>query len=173
MTIGKPQPGDYAPPFQAYIDDAAAKGDDALVILDGQDALLAAMASWPETRAGHRYADGKWSVREVVGHMADAERIFAYRLLRIARGDATPLPGFDENEYQLVAGFEQRSLASIVAELCAIRASTLPLIRSLDATALEREGTASGRRATVRGMVWVTAGHFQHHVDILESRYGM
>jgi uncharacterized damage-inducible protein DinB len=173
MMIGKPQPGDYAPPFQTYVDDAAARGDDALAILEGQQSLLDAMAAWPEAKAGHRYADGKWTVREVVGHMADAERIFSYRLLRIARGDATPLPGFDENAYQLVAGFEQRSLASMVAELRAIRASTLPLVRSLDAAALEREGTASGKRATVRGMVWVTAGHFQHHADILDARYGM
>ncbi|MGD9903482.1 MAG: DinB family protein [Vicinamibacterales bacterium] len=173
MTIAKPQPGDYAPPFQAYVDDAAAQGDDALAILEGQQALLDAMAAWPEARAGHRYADGKWTVREVVGHMADAERIFTYRLMRIARGDTTPLPGFDENAYQRVAGFEGRALGDIVAELRAIRQATLPLIRSLDAAALEREGTASDRRATVRGMVWVTAGHFQHHADILASRYGM
>lgn len=173
MTIGKPQPGDYAPPFQAYIDDAAAKGDDALAVLEDQQALLDAMATWPEAKAGHRYAAGKWTVREVVGHMADTERIFAYRLLRIARGDATPLPGFDENAYQLRSGFEQRSLASLVAELGAVRAATLPLIRSLDAPALEREGTASGKRTTVRAMAWVTAGHFQHHADILTQRYGM
>lgn len=173
MTIAKPQPGDYAPPFQAYVDDAAAQGDDVLAILDGQQVLLDKMASWPEAKAGHRYADGKWTVREVVGHMADAERIFTYRLLRIARGDATPLPGFDENAYQLVAGFEDRTLADVVAELRAIRQSTLPLIRSLDAAALERAGTASNKRATVRGMAWVTAGHFQHHADILRDRYAM
>jgi uncharacterized damage-inducible protein DinB len=135
--------------------------------------MLDAMASWPESKAGHRYADGKWTVREVVGHIADAERIFTYRLLRIARGDATPLPGFDENAYQRVAGFEQRPLGSVVAELRAVRQATLPLIRSLDVAALEREGTASDKRATVRGLVWVTAGHFQHHADILAQRYGM
>jgi hypothetical protein len=173
MTIGKPQPGDYAPPFQTYVDDAAAKGDDALAVLEGQQAMLDAMASWPESKAGHRYADGKWTVREAVGHIADAERIFTYRLLRIARGDATPLPGFDENAYQRVAGFEQRPLGSVVAELRAVRQATLPLIRSLDVAALEREGTASDKRATVRGLVWVTAGHFQHHADILAQRYGM
>ncbi|MGE0361305.1 MAG: DinB family protein [Vicinamibacterales bacterium] len=173
MTIAKPQPGDYAPPFQAYVDDAAAQGSDALAILEGQQALLDRMASWPESKAGHRYAEGKWTVREVVGHMADAERIFTYRLLRIARGDATPLPGFDENAYQLTAGFERRTLASLVAELRAIRQATLSLIRSLDAAALEREGTASNKRATARGLVWVTAGHFQHHADILRDRYGM
>ena len=118
MTISKPLSGDYALPFQAYVDDASAQGDDALAILEQQESLLAAMTSWPDAKAGYRYADGKWSVREVVGHMADTERIFAYRLLRIARGDATPLPGFDENAYQLdqrlrgpVAGQRRRRAA--------------------------------------------------------------
>jgi uncharacterized damage-inducible protein DinB len=173
MTISKPQSGDYALPFQTYVDDAGARGDDAMAILEGQDSLLTAMASWPETKAGHRYADGKWSVREVVGHIADAERIFTYRLLRIARGDATPLAGFDENAYQLTSGFEQRTLASVVAELRAVRSATLPLVRSLDTAALERTGTASNKRATVRAMAWVVAGHFQHHANILKDRYGM
>lgn len=172
MTISKPQPGDYAPPFQAYID-ATGDASDAVAVLAAQDAVLASMASWPEAKAGHRYAEGKWSVREVIGHMADTERIFAYRLLRIARGDATPLPGFDENAYQLTSGFEQRPLASVVAELRAVRSATLPLVNSLDAAALDREGTASNRRATVRAMAWVAAGHFQHHANILRERYGM
>ena len=173
MSISKPQPGDYAPPFQAYVDAAAARGDDALAILDGQEPLLAAMAAWPEAKAGHRYADGKWSVREVVGHLADAERIFAYRLLRIARGDTTPLPGFDENAYQLTSGFESRTLADVVAELRAVRASTLALVRSLDAAAIGREGNASNKRITARALAWVAAGHVQHHANILKDRYGM
>ncbi len=173
MTISKPLSGDYALPFQAYVDDAAAQGDDALAILEKQESLLASMASWPEAKAGYRYADGKWTVREVVGHVADAERIFAYRLLRIARGDATPLPGFDENAYQLTSGFESRPLASVVAELRAVRNATLPLVKSLDEAALERAGTASNKRTTVRALAWVLAGHFQHHANILKERYGM
>ena len=173
MTISKPQPGDYALPFQTYVDDAAARGDDALAILEGQESLLDAMASWPEAKAGHRYADGKWSVREVVGHMADAERIFAYRLLRIGRGDATPLPGFDENAYQLTSGFEQRTLASVVAELRAVRT---PRCR-WSAPSTPRPWTARARPATsgrrCAAMAWVVAGHFQHHANILTKRYGM
>lgn len=173
MTISTPQPGDYAPPFQTYVDAAAAVGDDALAVLDGQEALLAAMASWPEAKAGHRYAEGKWTVREVIGHLADAERIFAYRLLRIARGDATPLAAFDENAYQQTAGFDARSLADVVAELRAVRAASFALVRSLDAAALDREGTASNKRTTARALVWITAGHVQHHAVILRDRYGM
>ena len=107
MSIAKPQSGDHAPAFQTYLNDVGSFAD-ALDIYHAQEAILAAMVGWPEAKAGYRYADGKWSVREVVGHMADTERIMAYRLLRIARGDGTPLAGFDENAYQLTSGFESR-----------------------------------------------------------------
>jgi hypothetical protein len=172
MSIAKPQSGDHAPAFQAYLNDVGSFAD-ALDIYEAQEAMLAAMVGWPEAKAGYRYAEGKWSVREVVGHMADTERIMAYRLLRIARGDGTPLAGFDENAYQLKSGFESRPLASVVAELRAVRSATLPLVRSLDAAALDRAGTANNHRTTARALAWITAGHFQHHADILAQRYGM
>jgi uncharacterized damage-inducible protein DinB len=108
MTIGRPQPGDYAPFYQPYLD-ATAPIDDAHELLARQSDVLAYMATWPEDKAAHRYAEGKWSVVQVVGHMADTERVFAYRLLRIARNDSTPLSGFDENAWQLEAGFESRT----------------------------------------------------------------
>lgn len=172
MTIGRPVPGDYAPFYQTYLD-ASASTDDALDLLQRQNDTLAAMALWPEAKAGHRYAEGKWTVRQVVGHMADAERVFSYRLMRIARGDTTPLPGFDENAYQLHAGFDARPLASVVAELSAVRAASLALIRSLDDAGLDRAGTASDKRVTARALVWIVAGHFAHHVGVLRERYGM
>jgi hypothetical protein len=172
MTIASPTPGDYAAPFQRYLDDVA-RFSDALDAYEAQETALVAMAGWDEARAGHRYAAGKWSVREVVGHMADFERIGAYRLLRIARGDATPLAGFDENAYQQHARFEARTLASVVDELRAVRDATLPLVRWLDAAALDRIGTANDHRTSARALVWVIAGHFQHHADILRDRYGM
>ena len=172
MSFDPPAPGDYSPFFQGYLDDVAL-WTDATGAYEAQEATLAIMAGWDETRAGHRYAEGKWSVREVVGHMADTERIFAYRLLRIARGDATPLAGFDENAYQEHAGFEARSLAGLVDELRAVRQATLPLVRSLDAVALDRVGTVNNHRTSARALVWIIAGHFQHHADILRHRYGM
>jgi hypothetical protein len=172
MSIAKPQSGDHAPAFQTYLNDVGSFAD-ALDIYHAQEAMLDAMVGWPEAKAGYRYADGKWSVREVVGHMADTERIMTYRLLRIARGDGTPLAGFDENAYQLTSGFESRALASVVAELRAVRSATLALVRSLDAAALDRAGTANNHRTTARALAWITAGHFQHHADILAQRYGM
>ncbi len=172
MTIAQPKSGDYAPYYQKYLD-AASTVDDALDLLGQQSDVLAFMRTWPEDRAGHRYAEGKWTVTQVIGHMSDTERVFAYRLLRIARGDATPLAGFDENAYQLEAGFEGRTVASVVAELRAVRQASLTLIRSLDAAALDRAGTASDQRVTARALAWLIAGHFAHHTAILKERYGL
>lgn len=172
MTIGRPQPGDYAPFYQPYLD-ASASAADAHELLATQHDVLAYMATWPEDKARHRYADGKWTVTEVVGHMADTERVFAYRLLRVARADATPLPGFDENAWQLHSGFADRSLASVVAELTAVRGASLALIHSLDAAALDRSAIASEKRVTARALVWLIAGHFAHHAAILRDRYGV
>lgn len=172
MIIGRPQPGDYAAFYQPYLD-ATAPLDDAHELLARQSDVLAYMATWPEDKAAHRYADGKWSVVEVVGHMADTERVFVYRLLRIARADSTPLSGFDENAWQLEAGFGARTLASVVAELRAVRMASLALIRSLDEAAIEREGVANGKRVTARALVWLVAGHFAHHAGILRDRYGV
>ena len=173
MTIGpSPHPGDYAPVHQTYVDAAAAGRRRAWRILDGQQALLAAMASWPEAKAGHRYADGKWTVREVVGHMADAERIFAIACCA-SPGRRHAAGRVRRERLPAVAGFEQRTLASVVAELRAIRqshAAAHPLARR---RLTRTRGHGQRQAATVRGMVWVIAGHFQHHADILAQRYGM
>ena len=172
MTILKPAVGDYAPYYQKYLD-AAASVESANELLKQQSDVLAYMATWPEDKAGHRYAEGKWSVAQVIGHMSDTERVFSYRLLRIARGDATALAGFDENAYQVHAGFDGRSVASVVAELRSVRQATVALVRNLDAAALDRAGTASDNRVTARALVWLIAGHFAHHTAILKERYGL
>ncbi len=172
MTITQPKPGDYAPYYQKYLD-AASAVDNALDLLAQQSDVLAFMATWPEDQASHRYAEGKWTVTQVIGHLSDTERVFAYRLLRIARGDATPLASFDENAFQLEAGFEGRTVASVVAELRAVRQASLTLIRSLDAAALDRAGIASDQRVTARALAWLIAGHFAHHTAILKERYGL
>ena len=121
--------------------------------------------------AMHRYARDKWSVKEIVGHLADIERIMAYRALRIARGDTTPLPGFDENAYVPVAKFDTRSLADLVGELRTARAATLALLRTFDADAWRRRGTASDKPVSVRAIAYMIPGHERHHVEILRTRY--
>ena len=133
-------------------------------------ALLAAV---PADREEHRYADGKWSVKEVVGHLADGERVFAYRLLRFSRGDETPLPGFDENTYVPAGAFGARTLRSLAEEFRAVREATLRLLEGLDERALSRIGVASDNAVTVRALAWIIAGHERHHVALLRERYGL
>jgi uncharacterized damage-inducible protein DinB len=126
-----------------------------------------------EAQAMHRYAEGKWSVKEVIGHLADAERVFAYRALCIARGDQAALPGFDENSYVVNAQSDRRPFWEIVEELRAVRAATLALLHGFDPAAGERVGNANGRPVSVRALVWIIAGHELHHLGVLRERYGI
>ena len=119
----------------------------------------------------HRYAPDRWSVKEVLVHLADTERVLAYRALRIARGDTTPMPGFEQDDYIVAADLEHRTVDGIGAELRAIRAATTALFRELSDEALLRRGTASGVTFTPRALAWVIAGHELHHRVILEERY--
>ena len=166
-----PAADEYAPYYGKYIDRV---GDDTLEALVSQAVATAKLlAATSEEKAGFRYAEGKWSVRQVVGHLTDTERVFTYRAMRIARGDQTPLPGFDENEFMKVANFDQRSLADLAAEFAAVRAATVLFYRSLDAAAVGRRGTASGQPVTVRALCAMTAGHELHHLSLLRERYGL
>jgi hypothetical protein len=122
-------------------------------------------------RAGSTYASGKWTLKEVVGHLSDDERIFAYRALTIARGDPTPLPGFDEKTYVGAAGFETRALADLLAEYRSVRDATITLLRGLPAEAWLRRGIVNEYEASVRGLAFHIAGHELHHLRILRERY--
>jgi hypothetical protein len=112
-------------------------------------------------------------VREVVGHLCDAERIFAYRLLRIARGDETPLAGFDENTYVPAGSFESRELNALIKEWMATRDSTIALVRGLPADAWTRRGTANGKNVSAAALAYIILGHVEHHLGILRDRYGV
>ncbi len=121
----------------------------------------------------YRYAEGKWSVKQVVGHLADAERVLTYRLLCIARGEQQMLPGFDEEAYASVADFDSRPLAELLEELSAIRSSTVMLIRGIPEQAWLRSGKANGKSISARGLAYMVYGHTEHHLHILKSRYGI
>jgi hypothetical protein len=168
----RPEAGEYLPYYGTYI--ARVPAGDVAEILDAQQAstqrLLAPLG---EARARHRYAPDKWSVKEVIGHLADAERVFAYRALRFARADESPLTGFDEKAYVPVADFDRRTLTSLLAEFAAVRAATLVLLTSLDEAAWLRRGTANGAGVSVRALACIIAGHELHHVAILRERYGV
>jgi uncharacterized damage-inducible protein DinB len=140
---------------------------------DQRDRITRLLGGVSEARSAFRYADGKWSIKQVVGHMADSERVFAYRLLRIARGDQTPLPGFDQNLFMTHAHFDSRTLASLVEDWSLVRASTISLVQSLDAGDWLRRGTTSQASVTVRGVLYVALGHVEHHHGVLVDAYGL
>jgi hypothetical protein len=132
---------------------------------------LALLRGFAEERAGAGYEPGKWSVKEVVGHMIDGERVFAYRALCFARGDRTPLPGFEQDDYVAGGNFNARTLADLIDELEAVRRATLSLLRGLDADAWRRAGTASDNEVSVRALAHIIAGHELHHVRVLREKY--
>jgi len=136
--------------------------------VEGLRALLAGVA--PDGGA-YRYAAGKWSIRQVIGHLADAERIFGMRATCIARGEASPLPGFEQDEYALAGAFDARTLESLVREFELLRGANLEMFGTLPDSAWDRRGTASGLPVSVRGLAWIIAGHVEHHLTILRDRY--
>ena len=172
MNIGRPEVDEIPPHFVGYISKVT-ESDPVAVLASQIDVTAGLLRGLSDADALKRYAPGKWSVKEVVGHLADTERIMAYRALRIARGDETPLPGFDENAYVPPAKFDARPLADLVADFRTVRTATLGLFKSFDGEAWRRRGTASGKTISVRALGFVIPGHERHHVEILKTRYGI
>ena len=171
LHVGRPDLSEYAPFYAGYIERVT---EEPLVALEHQrDTTAALLRRIPASSSGHRYAEGKWTVRDLIGHMADAERIMSYRALRIARGDGTPLPGFDENAYAKVAGADARGWNDLVQDLAVVRAATLALFRSFNGDAWRRAGVANGATISVRALGHIIVGHERHHLHILQSRYGL
>jgi hypothetical protein len=169
-AIPRPAPDEYVPYFGGYIGEVPP--GDVLEILERQMVETQdLLRSLPASRAMHRYAPGKWSIKEVVGHLSDTERIFTYRALCFSRGERAPLPGFAEDEYVAAAGFDTRSLADLARELETVRAATLTLFRGLSDELLLRRGTANAKPYTVRAIAFIIAGHERHHVRVLRERY--
>lgn len=166
----RPGDGEYAPFYAGYV--AAVPAGDLLAILESSiTETLALLREFDEARGDHRYAPDKWSVKEITGHLIDAERVFAYRILRFARGDRTPLSGFDHDEYVRTARSGRRALADLAEEFRALRAANLCLFRSLDEEDLPRRGTSGGNEVSVRALLCILAGHEIHHRNVLKERY--
>jgi uncharacterized damage-inducible protein DinB len=171
-VISRPESDEFAPYFGRYITEAGST--DPLTTMGKQlETTTTLFAAVGESRAGHRYAPGKWSIREMLGHLADSERIFSYRALRLARADATPLPGFDENDFVAAAEFDSRPLASLLEEWRSVRRASLTLFENLSDDALRRRGTVSDGPMSVRALAWIIAGHELHHLAVLRERYGV
>ncbi len=166
----RPAPDEYVPYYGTYISKVP-DGDVVGTLVTQRAATGALLRGIPDAKAGHRYAPDKWSIREVIGHMADCERIFAYRALRFARADETSLPGFDENAFVKHARLDDRPLASLIAELDAVRGATIALFDGLFPEEWSRVGNANGKAMSVRALAWTIAGHELHHLGILKERY--
>lgn len=171
-THARPEASEFAPFYSTYIGSVPDGNIVELMRQEGRD-LAKTFADIPDSKGGHRYAEGKWSVREVLGHMIDAERIFTYRLLRIARGDETPLASFDQDAYVRTSGAESRTVAHLVKEMLAVRDSTVLMLESLSPNAWSQRGTASEKTISVRALAYVAAGHSRHHMRILHESYGI
>ena len=172
LRIERPAPDEHAPVFSRYIERIS--GDDAFEALTRQiGPTLALVQGLTDARALHRYAPGKWSVKETIVHLADAERVFSYRAMRFARKDHTELAGFDENRWVPESGSDERPIAEIADEYRAVRAATLALFRSFAPDVLLRRGVANGHSMSVRAAAWCIAGHELHHGALLRERYGL
>ncbi len=168
--IARPEPSEYGSYYGTYV--SKVPEGDVLDILERQRGeMRQLLGDLPADKANYRYAPGKWSIKEVIGHMADTERVFCYRSLRFARGDGTPLPSFDENDYVLNANFAQRTIMDLADEYDAVRRATILLFRNFSPDAFMRIGTASEREFTVRALVYIVAGHERHHLALLRERY--
>ena len=166
----RPEPDEYGDFYRPYIA-AAPEGPIMDTLLKQRYDFLRLAVNVPPRLEQYRYAPGKWSVRELAGHLTDSERMFTMRAMAFARGDRAHYPGFDENEYVAASGAHERTLAALVEEWDAVRYATLLLFKGLPDDAWERRGRASGFEFTVRSMAWIIAGHAQHHVRILRRRY--
>jgi uncharacterized damage-inducible protein DinB len=170
LSLPRPGADESAPFYHGYIDKVPGEqiGEYLASQLREVEQLLAPL---DDAAASFRYAAEKWSVKEVLGHICDAERIFAYRLLRIARADTTPLPGFDEDAYVAPAEFGARPIRDLVREFQAVRASTIALVEGLPSAGWQRRGQASGKAISTRAIAYIMVGHVTHHLAVLRERY--
>ena len=169
--IQRPQTDEYAEFYAGYVR-RVPEGSDILALLSGQpETLRALLQSITDEQAGVRPAPSEWSIKEVLGHIADTERVFAYRLLRIARGDQTALPGFDQDDFVNATDFNRRILANLLDEFEFQRRANLLLAASLTDEEIDRRGMASGNPVSVRALLHILAGHVIHHIESLKTDY--
>ena len=170
-AAARPEVGEHHPYYTKYID--LVPEPDAIAALEGQLAdMTPLLERITEEKGAHRYAPEKWTVKSVLQHLIDGERVFAYRALRAARADQTPLPGFDENTFAEMAGAESRPVKSLVEEMKALRRANLAMFAGLEEAAWQRRVKANDAEVSVRALAFIIAGHARHHVKLLRERYG-
>ena len=171
IAIARPEAGEYNAGFQRYVDRALDE-DDVLDALERQvDEMHKAFEPFSPAKEAYRYAPEKWTVREVLGHVLDSERVFGYRVLALARNETQKLPGFDEEVYAAVAPHRVVPLASLLVQFALVRRSHVLMLRDFDDAAWAREGIANQNRMTVRALPWIMLGHARHHLAVLQDKY--
>jgi hypothetical protein len=169
--ISPPNADDYAPFYTDYIQRASIRDNVFLALSQQIDELHAALDPLSDPQACYKPAPGQWSIKEVVGHLSDVERVFSYRLVRISRADTTPLPGFEQEDYVRAAMFDDSSLGELVSEFEFLRRANLIAIEHMGDEALDRRGTASGYTVSARALIYMLAGHVDHHMASLHEKY--
>ena len=166
----KPKPEDYDAIYRGYI--SLIGDDDIIEVLEEQRKTFEKfLKTFTEKQGNFSYADGKWTVKEVLGHVIDTEKIMAYRALAIARGEKQSLPGFEQDDYVAESNFNNRSLNDLINEFLTTRESNIILFKSFDEEIFKRRGIASEAEVTVRALIYIIAGHEKHHMNILRERY--
>ena len=170
LVIARPESGEYAPYYERYI--SLIEDNDILATLDRQRReMVLLLSGLSEEQGDFRYAPEKWSAKQVLGHVCDTERVFAYRALRISRGDVTPMEGFEQDDYVKNGPFARHVIAEVIEDYIAVRRATISLLRSLEEAAWSRRGVANKNEVTVRALADTIAGHEAHHRRILEEKY--
>lgn len=167
-----PEPDEYGAFYQDYIDLIRSENVMQTLVEQGQK-MYSLIQQLSSEEANYRYADDKWSVREVIGHLIDTERVMAYRAMCISRGEQTSLPGFDQDKYVKEGNFSERDLQNLSAEYDAQRNANISLFNSLSRQQMLRTGTANDNRVSVRALAYIIAGHERHHINILQEKYGL
>lgn len=169
-AYAKPGPAEHAPFYQRYID--AIPADNLMqALLDSLSAFKELVKRLPPGSGDYSYAPGKWTIKDVLQHMIDTERVMAYRGLRFARNDATPLPGFEEDDYARHASTTSRTIDDLTVEMEIVRGSSILLYQTLSEEALLRQGAANGQPCSARATGWIIAGHMMHHIEVINERY--
>ncbi len=166
----RPKPGDYNPYYDTYI--SLIEDDNIIRVLENQIKTSETyLRTFSEEKGNYSYADGKWTVKEVLGHVIDTERIMAYRALAFARNEKQAIPGFEQDDYVAESNFNKRSLDDLINEFKTVRESNIILFKSFDEEILNRRGTSSESKITVRALIYIIAGHEKHHMKILNEKY--
>lgn len=168
--LKRPEKEEYAPYYETYINKVP-DGDYVSFLQSQLEEITALYTKFDEEKGLHRYAPGKWSLKEVLGHITDTERVMSYRMLRIARGDTTKLPGFDQDVFIANTSFDEVSIEDLLHDFQAVRQSTFTLLQTIADSAWSRAGNASTYDITARALAYVIAGHAQHHISVVQERY--